>query len=157
MNIDKNRLERYLNGEASPEDQQLIEAWYAQLGSDASVDEQQLEAVVSRMDARLQEEGLLLTAGEEPKKAKIRPIWYSVAAAAVLLIVGFYFFRQGDEQVDEKQQLAAIKAPQGTNSIIVLEDKSEVELDKLKQQDTIQADGYRVYRNESGELIYQID
>lgn len=36
MNIDKNRLDRYLKGESTPEEQQLIEAWYAQLGADRS-------------------------------------------------------------------------------------------------------------------------
>lgn len=157
MNIDKNRLDRYLKGESTPEEQQLIEAWYAQLGADSSLDEKKVDRISMRLDQRMQNEGLLT---EIPvKKLSTRKslrFWYASAAAAALLVFGIYFFSQKHESNTQKDLLADIKAPQGTNAVIVLGDQREVELDKLKNGDTIHADGYQVFRNEHGEITYKV-
>ena len=141
MNIDQNILDRYLLGTCSAEEKQLVETWFAQLGDDDSIDTERIEKIVARIDNRIQpvtgnqEEPLAIDDySEEPKKIKRFPILSMVAsAAAILLVFGILFFQQFRNQ---EPQLADIAAPTGENSIIVFEDNTELELDKLKVEST---------------------
>ena len=159
MNIDKNILDRYLLGTCSAEEKQLVETWFAQLGADDSIDTERVEKIVGRIDYRIQpvtgnqeEPPVIDDYSEEPKKIKRFPIWSMVAsAAAILLVFGILFFQQFRNQ---EPQLADISAPTGENSIIVFEDNTELELDKLKVGDTVRGEGYIVTRNEQGEIKY---
>lgn len=158
MNIDPSILDRYAQGTCSLEEQQLVEAWYAQLGAGSELDEARLELMVKRLDQRIQQELMSSKGTVKPMSARNSwKLWTSIAAAAVLLIAGTWFFMpdQGEKNVAEIA-LLDVKAPIASNSILVMENNNEVDLDKLKIGDTLRANGYLVYKNTSGEISYEI-
>lgn len=150
MHIDNNILNRYLQGTCSTEEQQLVEQWYAQLGEDVLLDDNRVEQIVAKLDARVPLEEI-----EEPvvdkKVRKLTPWLYAAAAAAILFVFGLFFF-QPDQVADPA--LVDVMAPKGENSILVFEDNRELELDNLKIGDTVMGDGYLVTRNADGEISY---
>lgn len=150
MHIDNNILNRYLQGTCSTEEQQLVEQWYAQLGEDVLLDDNRVEQIVAKLDARVPLEEI-----EEPvvdkKVRKLTPWLYAAVAAAILFVFGLFFF-QPDQVANPA--LVDVKAPKGENSILVFEDNRELELDNLKIGDTVMGDGYLVTRNADGEISY---
>jgi len=159
MNTDKNSLDRYLQGKCTPEEKKLIEAWYFQLGQDSELDESKVEQIVGRIDNRINEEILGKNGSLSEKQNKRKLIfWYSAAAAAavVLFFFGLQLFHKQEQSQKLDLELVDVKAPMGNNSIIVLEDQTEVELDKLKTGDTLKGNGYQVFKNEQGEVTYKV-
>jgi transmembrane sensor len=127
----KRILDRYSKGEASPEEEQLVQQWYDAIPSDA-------EHLIPNTSKRIESE---IWSKISPQPAQIkRPIWQKVAAAVVLLLVAggaayFEYFSQATWTVGQSIAISANDASftkvinvQTSPELIVLSDGSEVTL-----------------------------
>lgn len=150
MKINKDIWNRYLHGQTSASENELIDAWfdYYTKENNTKNKQEEVDEVVSKLDAKI------LQQLEEPKVRRFNT-WYLTAAASILLLVGFFTIYKLDKQDTPVNQ--DILPPTGANAVIVLEDNSEVELSKIKEGDTLKANGYLISKNTAGEIIYITD
>ncbi|OOG19722.1 hypothetical protein BWD42_07410 [Sphingobacterium sp. CZ-UAM] len=147
MKIEKDILQRYSDGQCSPEEQAFVEAWFNEYDNN-TFSEAELDRRVNALDKRIM-----------PRQNK-PPffIWTGIAAAAIVtLVLGISIFRQsnlGDAELEQFTDINAIKAPTGAHAFLVLEDQSEYNLDQLQPGDTLRAKAYQLTRDQHGELRY---
>lgn len=152
MKLDKEIFRRYQNGTATPEEEQLINQWYAQLGNSEEISDDKVLNIVDKIDARLSQSGILDL--EQKRKILRLPKWSIVAAAAsVILVIGFFLLKM-DAINPTPKQLADVAAPSSSNSVIILENNTAYDLDNLKTNDTLNGEGYFITRSTSGEIVY---
>ena len=148
MKVDNELIVRYLNGQCSKEEMLLVEEWFAEWNADIEIEDSKVDEIVSKLDDRMI---------HSLEKSKVRefPKWVIAAAvAAVFLIIGFLFYPKNQLE-NEVYQLSDIKAPVGSNAIVVLEDNSEYDLDKLNIGDSVLGKGYFIIKDELGEIRYR--
>jgi ferric-dicitrate binding protein FerR (iron transport regulator) len=131
-------LQKYLAGNCSEEERDLIDAWYASLGTtsadpEESVNEKMLPAE-GRILHALREHASVSTDGPEDSVPGRPMFWQYVGIAASLLIVliaGYYFFRPVDRpgpvaDTAKASEYAVISNSAGTSRRVILPDGSIV-------------------------------
>lgn len=152
MKLDKDIFHRYQQGTVTPEEEQLINEWYAQRGKSEKVSEDRVSDIVEKLDSRLSQAGFPGILQE--RKLYRFPKWPIVAAvASVVIVFGFFLFRTNFSNPDSNT-LADVPAPSSSNSVIILENNTAYNLDDLKLHDTLTGDGYFITRSSSGEIVY---
>ncbi len=152
MKLDKDIFHRYQQGTVTPEEEQLINEWYAQRGKSEKVSEDRVSDIVEKLDSRLSQAGFPGILQE--RKLYRFPKWAIVAAvASVVIVFGFFLFRTNFSNPDSNT-LADVPAPSSSNSVIILENNTAYNLDDLKLHDTLTGDGYFITRSSSGEIVY---
>ncbi|MHC8947631.1 FecR family protein [Sphingobacterium hungaricum] len=145
--INSELFKKYIRGECTVEECQLIEDWLAQYNADKPIDFSEINQMLDSMDKKLD--------SEIPLPSSQKNYWLHVlVAASVLLFSTFFFIRVNQEDPQDLVAQNEKLAPTGNNAIIILEDGSTYKLDDLKQFDTIDANSYLITRNQEGQLIY---
>lgn len=146
MKLEKDILKRYAQGTCTEEEKAIVEEWFEQYEGVESKDiiAEDFIKHLEALDRRVY-------------KTKVRSLTYlkwGVAAAIVLMvsITGLLLNKQDKNYL--YTSLEEIKAPTASNAVIILDDKSEYNLDSLNTGDTLHAVGYRITRLETGELYY---
>ncbi|MEH6305817.1 FecR domain-containing protein [Olivibacter sp. CPCC 100613] len=147
MKIEKDILQRYASGQCTMEESNLVEAWFEEVESNASISDEKLDAIVARLDKKI-----------VPKTKKPdRIIWTTLAAACLCAVVGIVMYQYTTEplaQVNVIADISDIKAPTTSQAFLVLEDQKAYNLDDVKVGDTLRASGYALARAEDGEFQY---
>lgn len=150
-------LDRYLKGQATPEEEERLNLWYHQeVGlSDWSPDaysDEIADLLKQRIDAKIDEE-------EVSKKNN----WYRYisVAAAVLIVFGisFYFYNTNRSVGLTTMQLSktADIAPGSDKAILTLADGTKISLTDVGNGELATQSGIVVTKNTNGQLIYTIN
>lgn len=147
MNIDKNILKRYTDGNCTADEKILVEQWFEQYhrNFDGEISGQEFIDKLTTLDRRMM--------------APVHTLSYwklTATAAAILLvgIMGLLTFNLSQREESQFLTLEDIKAPASSNAVVVLEDNTEYSLDSLRMGDTLRAKGYLITKLASGELRY---
>lgn len=131
-------FQKYLDGNATPEEQRFVEAWYESFGKDAGITDSYTEEQLGQMEARMEYE-----LKKRMEASRPRPLWKSLhrlvtpsrVAAAVFLILSlagawYIMSNQGSkETMTDESTLHAIDLPPGSDQgILTLTDGSQIGL-----------------------------
>ena len=152
-------VQRYIAGEATAEEQQFLEAYYAFWEHEEGV----LDQLLLEEKWLLEEQMLAnIRAGIEPEeKNNRRHLWSTrlkISAAAALLcfcVAGAYLLIH-----KKSRQLIAVKQndlPPGTNkAILTLADGQKINLDDAKSGQLASQAGISITKSANGELVYTV-
>lgn len=146
MKVKKDILKRYAQGTCTEEERAIVEEWFEQY-EDADNNEIPAEDFIKHLESL----------DRRMYKTKVRRLYYwkwGAAAALVLLMSIAWLLHEKQSENYTYTSLEEIKAPTSSNTVIVLDDRSEYNLDSLNTGDTLHAVGYRITRLETGELYY---
>lgn len=149
MKIDNEILNRYLSYRCTTEEARLVEAWFdeAQESADVNIEAAHFLTHLHSLDERVTNHV------GNPRRFKFT--WLMGIAASALLICAFlvkeYMFQNPVKQYDS---IADIKAPGSANSVLLLNDQTELSLDSLHIGDTLIADGYQIVKLDNGAIQY---
>jgi len=131
-------FQKYLDGNATPEEQRFVEAWYESFGKDGGITNSYTEEQLGQMEARMEYE-----LKKRMEASRPRPLWKSLhrlvtpsrVAAAVFLILSlagawYIMSNQGSkETITDESTLHAIDLPPGSDQgILTLTDGSQIVL-----------------------------
>lgn len=131
-------FQKYLEGNATPEEQRFVEAWYESFGKDAGITDSYTEEQLGQMEARMEYE-----LKKRMEASRPRPLWKSLhrlvtpsrVAAAVFLILSlagawYIMSNQGSkETMTDESTLHAMDLPPGSDQgILTLTDGSQIVL-----------------------------
>jgi ferric-dicitrate binding protein FerR (iron transport regulator) len=116
-------LQKYSAGTATPEERALVEAWYEQLDTQKTVNEDHLQEIEEMVFNRL------------PQPAQVRPLWPRIAVAASLILAlsfGSYLIwhKPASQQLALNQQHDA--APGSNKAILTLANGQKIILNNMK-------------------------
>lgn len=147
MNNFKELLHKYNSGQATPEEQAIIEAWY-----------QQMEApgLVPITGEQLNDINGLKLNTTQPAKVKRLIAWLS-AAAALLLITGtsVYFLTKPTPVVQQVAQLPHDALPGSNKAVLTLANGRKIILNSLQKGTVAQQGNVVVEKKADGELTYE--
>lgn len=149
MKIDDSLFARYQAGECSTEEIALVERWLDQLDRFPEPQDRQMLMLLENLDDKM----------PFIKKRKKQSRWKWMAAASIIVMLTttvYIYWSQRAEHV-RYASIDAIQAPIKSNAIVVLENNTEYDLDKLKPNDTLNAGSYRIVRTHDDQIIYLID
>ncbi|MBS1603663.1 MAG: FecR domain-containing protein [Bacteroidetes bacterium] len=151
-------LQRYLGGECSPAEKELVEGWFAELGEEYS-GEPVLEDAAAAHDRILMKIRAGLEELGQPVPAPVRHIgWWRYGVAAAVLIVaiaGWLLWQQHAEKRDNVPPPVAIEAaPGGNHAVLTLGDGRQVVLDSAANGLLAMQGNNRVIK-QNGQLDYQ--
>lgn len=155
-------IDKYLRGNATPTEQDLIEEYYKRLEKNGRIElsaEQEL-AIREIMLAGIRKEI------SRPAVRTIKPyrrIAYMAAASILVIIcVGLFFFK-GEEtkkvpppQLVHNEPVKADIEPGGSKAILTLGDGSRINLDDAKSGTIARQAGTSIMKSDDGKLIYNI-
>lgn len=149
MKIDKNILQKYIDGTCSGQEKALLEEWFENfdLNDQNFIDEYLLLYHVKNLDNRIK---------ESDTKSKKMDFWRYFAAASVLILSFFsiIWLINSDENKNIITKIEDIKAPKYSNAVVILEDQQEYNIDSLRIGDTIRTKNYLLTKQANGELNY---
>lgn len=149
MNIDESLFRKYQAGQCTREEKALIENWLDQLDRFPEPEDRSMLMLLENLDDKM----------PFVKKRKKRSRWKWIAAASILMALSTATYLYWSSQADRSQYagIEAIKAPKKSNAVVVLENNTEYDLDKLNRNDTLNAGGYRIVRTNDDQIIYLTD
>ncbi len=154
-------IEKYLQGNATPEEKEILNRWYHSF-DDEEVVVEEADANESKLKLAIQQR-LLQTTGIR-KKIPVQRHFARIAAAILLLLGGFsiYYFltSKKETQITQKIQVPPVPAPilpGGEKAVLTLADGSTIILDSaanglLSNQGTM-----KVEKLKNGELSYTVN
>jgi len=149
MKIDDSLFAKYQAGECSTEEIALVERWLDQLDRFPEPQDRKMLMLLENLDNKM----------PFIKKRKKQSRWKWLAAASILILlsttVSIYWSKRADHF--QYANIEDVKAPIKSNAIVVLENNTEYDLDKLKRNDTLNAGGYRIVRTNDDQIIYLTD
>lgn len=138
-------LTDFLNTKAG---RQEVVDWYDQLSVNSTIEESKVQRIQSRAKDRV------LARIRMDTKRRSLGIFYRVAAAAAVIICGYFswnYFAQPQLATDE--QLAQI-APAKQKAIIVLADGKEIDLDQLVLNQSVTVGEIIITKDDQGKISY---
>ncbi len=149
--MDKDIFKRYMSGECTQEERALVEQWFDWYKeSNPEMSDVDFEVIINSLDERIKPE-------IKVRKTKALRLWISVAASVLLAGVLLYWNFSQTESFKNQLLVSEVGAPTSSNAMIVLENGSRLSLDDVAAGDTIQAQGFKITKLESGELTYIYD
>ncbi len=144
-------LERYQQGDCSPEEAKIIEQWFEQINSHQSTiaDEQALDLELEEVRLRIREQ---ITPA--PRVRRLRPWLISAAAAAAVIVAaGLFWFNSNRHTVTPADAPLAHHPATGSNRVVK---DGFVEITTLKghQENITLEDGSTVALNANSKLRY---
>jgi len=150
MNLDKNILERYNQGNANEQERALVEAWFDQFSINEPLNDVKLLRMLNALDEKVL-----------PAVEKTETPWLRIFAIAASLLcvcaLSYYGFIWKDSSVHQEEMLAQYKSPKTASPIIVLENNQEFNIDSLGRGDTLNAGNYLITKLPNGELKYIVE
>lgn len=149
--MDKDIFKRYMSGECTQEERALVEQWFDWYKeSNPEMSDVDFEVIINSLDERIKPK-------IKVRKTKALRLWISVAASVLLAGVLLYWNFSQTESFKNQLVVSEVGAPTSSNAMIVLENGSRLSLDDVAAGDTIQAQGFKITKLESGELTYIYD
>lgn len=141
-------LERYLQGNASPSEVELLETWYLdfQGKDDNEIDHAMIEASTNRIWQRLQQ-----------SQTKTARLWPRIAVAASLLLAiltAVYFIFRSDHAaipVVQKYDLP----PGKDGATLTLADGRKIPIGEVRSGNIAEESGVRIFKDSVGQLVYE--
>lgn len=148
-------------GQATPLEQDYFDRWYRDHMDDFLELPEGYVPHVEIIRDRMHEQILHRISAEPIAKTIKNPKkWWSIAAAA-LLIMGLYFYFQNNENITGKDpkhaSLAHVILPGTQSATLTLSDGRKIKLSDIKIGQTVQADGVLISKAANGNLIYEVD
>lgn len=150
-------LQRYLGGECSPSEKELVEGWFAELGEEYPGEPflEEAGAIHDRMLMKIR------TGLEEHGRPPIRRIGWrrygAVAAAALILAIGSWLLWQRNNEKPNSDSPAAVvieAKPGGNHAVLTLGNGQQVMLDSAANGLLAMQGSNRVTK-QNGQLDYQ--
>ncbi|EHQ25226.1 FecR family protein [Mucilaginibacter paludis] len=159
MSLDNNILKlisKYLRREETGEDRRALYQWYDELSEGKSIEKKSIARSYRRNRERLAAE----IGGMSVRQATVRPLWYRVAAVAMVIIVGYFtikYFRGSEKMVPV--QLAELEkiVPVSNKVIITLSTGKTVDPDTLSAGKSVTIGNAIVQKDSTGHLLYKAD
>lgn len=153
-------IEKYLRGEATPEETALVNEWYGAF-NDTTVIVNDSTSTKEEIDQRMRSALARLTMQETPfpEVKRIFPLKRWVAAASIALLIGggaMYMLNRkpaGPAPVTAVQPSAAPVMPGGNKAVLILDDGSAVTLGENAEQQAISQQGASI-RLQQQSLVY---
>ena len=155
----KDLIQRYLKGNASPEEVEALHEWY-----DSFDDSEVPLPVEPGEDRRMLEQRLLnrLKPVMQPPKVKRIPFWRYAAAAALLALVAVagkigwqHRYPSPQKNIMADNTAATDKPPANKKAMLTLADGSTITLDDAANGALGKQGGANIIKKEKGQLAYQ--
>ncbi|MFU1857527.1 FecR family protein [Sphingobacterium sp. NGMCC 1.201703] len=149
MKIDDSIFARYQAGKCSAAEQLLVERWLDQLDRFPEPVDTEMLTLLENLDSKM----------PFIKKRRRQFGWKWLAAASIIVMLTTTVYIYWGQRVEQGRyaSIDAIHAPIKSNAIVVLENNTEYDLDKLKRNDTLNTGNYRIVRTQDDEIIYLTD
>lgn len=146
-------LEKYKNGQCTPEELALLRQWFHHLGENDVVSLTEAELMEAKWRFERHIGGVLHKSAE-------RAMWYRIAAAAIVLVfLGFgAFLYIGKESLPDKSVASAgFKdiGPGGNKAILTLADGRKIVLDEATNGKLAEESGIRITKTDDGQVVYE--
>ncbi|TJZ53728.1 DUF4974 domain-containing protein [Sphingobacterium olei] len=154
--IDKNTLDRYVQGTASEDERLLIEAWYLELAR-----KNELPAYPNDLEDKMNKAlpVILSHAQFRPASSK-RRLWFALSAAAAILTVFIFFywidFSDPKDNVLVNKPLQDEIVPGSDKAYLTLSNGTKIALDERTTGNIAQEANVRIKKSEDGELTYEL-
>lgn len=148
-------LQKYQEGNLSPEDQDKLDAWYLHKASNSNLqlNEYELEDSYEYLKTKL-----------PLQETKVVRLWPRVAVAAsiaVLLGTGIFYFSPSKQQPVQVVAKPQEIAPGGNRGVLTLSNGKQIVLSDISAKDTIAKEGEEnevtIKMNANGEITYVIN
>lgn len=147
LNLLYKQLVNFLN--LKKQDRQEVVSWYDELSQDILIDEVEQVRLRKKVKSRL-----LASIKKDTSKVVIKRIYRWTAAAAVLLVGGYALTNYLDKsEIATIDQLANVE-PAKERAIIILEDGTEIDLDKLGLNQSVQIEQTIIKKDDKGRVSY---
>jgi len=149
----KQLLQKYLNGQCTPEEQALVESWYYEISG-----KQKDKLPESDYLAMKQAVFNAINTDDQQYSNLVTRLWPRIAAAAMILItlsIGFYFYTKDTLKPNETQYANDI-GPGGNKATLTLADGSKISLTDAKNGQLAEQSGITITKSADGQLIYTI-
>ncbi|MVZ66324.1 DUF4974 domain-containing protein [Sphingobacterium sp. DK4209] len=150
MNLDKNILEKYNQGNANEQERALVESWFDQFSINEPLQDEEILGMLNSLD------GKVLPVVENTGTPWLR-IFAIAASLLCVCALSYYWFVFKDSSANQEEVLAQYESPKTASPIIVLEDNKEFNIDSLVKGDTLNAGNYLITKLPNGELKYIIE
>lgn len=158
-------IDKYLAGTATPEELRQLNEWYHSF-DDATVTVTAGSATEEQVEERLKGRLLHTIGGARPAVLRKHYLWrLSAAAAAILMLVGsYYFLARPNKQVAgttlprsvDKEAPGNI-LPGGNKAVLTLADGSHIVLDTAADGTLRALAGVNIQKQEDGLLVYMVN
>ncbi|GHE35785.1 FecR family protein [Sphingobacterium griseoflavum] len=149
MKINDSIFVNYQAGKCSAAEKLVVERWLDQLDRFPEPEDRSMLMFLENLDDSM----------PFVKSRKKKPSWKWMVAACIFFVLSttiyLYWIGRADRYKDTA--IEAIKAPIKSNAIVVLQDGTEYDLDRLKQNDTLDVAGYRIVRTSDDQITYLTD
>lgn len=145
-------LEKYLAGNCTPEEATIVESWYLQVTENPAAlpAEPDYASLEPAMWATIQERN------QQPKKVKLQ--WGWVAAAVILLALGFGFYQYKNTSQSGIQNAESLVKndikPGGNKAFLTLANGTKIALDDTQDGKIAEQEGVSITKTAKGELVY---
>jgi transmembrane sensor len=159
--------EKYVQGTATPEERELVEAWYAELGKDHfNINVEEREAARQEVMAELEKAITVAKPVDEPAtivsmQDRVRPRkWFGRVAAAIVLLVlsggAWVYFNSNTKQVSvvDNRYTGTDVLPGSYKAKLTLKDGKTIILDSAAAGELARQGSARVL-NQNGQLVYE--
>lgn len=145
----KELIEKYKSGNCSPEELELLYAWFYEINGEHTLSEQELLSARESLKTKLKR--------EITPKRNLRPL-YKWSAAAAVLLAGFcyMFIFQGRDVYKALSNQFGWKGEQYDATVLLLANNKEINLSILKNNQSIEIRdaAIKVFKDENGMLHY---
>ncbi|MDN5284239.1 MAG: FecR family protein [Mucilaginibacter sp.] len=146
-------LKRYNEGTATPREIAIVESWLLDfpLGNREALDETETQADLAEIRRNL------IVISSTPV---VRPLWYKVAAAAVILIslsIGIYFYANKDAELTVAELIHHDIKPGKNAATLTLSNGLKITLDGSSKGKLAEQAGVTVEKDTAGHILYRTD
>lgn len=159
------QIDKYLSGEATPEEEAFIEKYYQYFEHNAdtahSLSNEEIEVIKHRMLEKLREK--MDQPGPAPvisMQSKKNFRWIAAASVLVIFSTSFFFLWNPKKTISTEDSIVNISvkqdvAPGGKKAMITLGDGSQILLDSSQNGTISQQGNIKVIKLSNGEIVYK--
>jgi ferric-dicitrate binding protein FerR (iron transport regulator) len=160
----KELLQRYQEGNCSAAENEVIEAWYAQLikTGEWQWNDGEKDLMQQFLEARLMKQVRFEEEKNKDIKSQVflfKPFHWWAAASVIFLLGLVSYFLVFDKSTESRQiakvKIEDVKAPQISKAVITLANGQKVYLDSLKKAGIAVHGGVRLLKLSNGKIAYQ--
>lgn len=150
----KNLIEKYKLGNCTPEEKQIIESWFHQLGEDEISDFTEDELVAAR--ERLHSNMLKLT--KSPLSGLTRTRYLSAAAILIFVSFSIFLYIKNPFIISTKETHITNNdiLPGNNEAVLTLADGQKITLNDFKNGEIAEQQGIKIIKSSDGQLIYTL-
>lgn len=147
-------LDRYLKGEASPEEQAWLESAYINWNIK---DRPQTNEFFLKEGTKDIWKNVNQATRPSSRRLKIWPTFYGAAAMIIVLILGAYFYRaQHNSATHSRAMVSSAIRPGKNRAVLVLANGSRISLDSVQNGTLARESGVNILKKTTGEIVYSV-